>query len=63
MSDGSYQEDLEQIHGAPIGWFPVSERNPSKLTAHKFVNGEWIRLCYSKIVAWPEAFPKADPHG
>ena len=37
-------------------WFPVSRDNPSKLTAHKFVDGEWVRLSYCKFVPWPERF-------
>jgi len=48
---------LEESHKKPIGWFPINKENPSKLTAHKFVDGEWIALSCVKFVAWPEAFP------
>lgn len=54
---GQYQEDLEQIHDAPIGWFPTKRDNPSKLQAHKFVDGVWTPLPYCKLVPWPEKFP------
>jgi hypothetical protein len=48
---------IEEQHGAPIGWFPTKPSNPSKLQAHKFVNGEWVPLSFVKFVPWPEAFP------
>lgn len=41
---------LEAIHGAPIGWFPVHPRNPSKLIAHKFVDDKWVRLSVCRFV-------------
>jgi hypothetical protein len=48
---------LEEIHGAPTTWIPISARNPSKLTAHKFVDGKWLPLSNCRFVAWPEKFP------
>lgn len=51
---------IEEIFKEPIGWFPTSPSNPSKLIAHKFVNGEWIKLSYAKFVPWPEAFTTAE---
>jgi hypothetical protein len=48
---------LEAMHKAPIGWFPTHPRNPSKLEAHKFVNGKWIPLHHVRFAPWPEAFP------
>ena len=48
--------DLEELHKAPIGWFPTYPRNPSKLIAHKFVNGKWIELSHAKFVPWPEVW-------
>jgi hypothetical protein len=48
---------IEEQHKAPIGWFPTKPSNPSKLQAHKFVDGEWIPLGFVKYVPWPEAFP------
>ena len=48
---------LTEMHKAPIGWFPTHAGNPSKLIAHKFVNGKWVQLTYQKFVAWPDAFP------
>jgi hypothetical protein len=47
---------LEDEIGAPITWIPITPRNPSKLTAHKFVKGKWVKLCYVKCVPWPEKF-------
>lgn len=58
---GQYQEDLEQIHGAPIGWFSTNRNNPSSLQAHKFLDGDWIPLPYFKHVRWPEKFPFKGP--
>ena len=46
--------DIEEMYEEPIGWFPIYKSNPSKLIAHKFVNGQWIELSYCKYVLWPE---------
>ena len=40
-----------------IGWFPTHPSNPSKLIAHRFVNGVWVSLHIARFVPWPEAFP------
>lgn len=52
----NWPPSLEEVHKAPIGWFPTKPSNPSKLQAHKFVNGKWVELPFVKFVPWPEKF-------
>jgi hypothetical protein len=50
-------DKLGEKEGKVVGWFAVSPHNPSKLTAHWFDNGEWVRTCFVRFATWPEKFP------
>ena len=46
----------EEFVKKPVTWLPIKPSNPSKLTAHYFENGKWVRLPYVKFIPWPEVW-------
>jgi hypothetical protein len=35
-----------------VSWFPMKASNPSKLYAHKFVDGVWYEVPACRIITW-----------